>query len=190
MKTPKTNKRPKLVGPKSEKSKKTKPKLVVPTTTKVPLIKSLVKWDDAYPYIEETFRSSSLTVEVAKYLSSAERTPVEFEKFLYEVVRTNNLPPFVKNNFKKLRKLIEKEIQHRDKLVEKLTKEHKTAFVSYFKDDDFFERSDRAEYFDHEMEKVYVNYLKSYCETGIYESHVRLANRKRRDILKEHGIEV
>ena len=193
--TTKTAKKPKLVGAKAAGKAIKKPKnkvkvipipplLVRPT----PIVKSTVVWEEAYPYIQETYRVSDELVQLEKYISAVDRLPAEYEKFLYEIIRSANIPTFVKNNFKKIKKNIEKEIHHRSKLGEKMTKEQKVAFFSYFKDEDYFNRTHHSEYFEHEVERVYVDYLKAYFDTGIYESHVRLANKKRQELLKQHGI--
>lgn len=193
--TIKATKKPKLVGAKVDSKRPRKPKNkaapialspVLPKPT--PIMKSSVMWEDAYPYIEETYKINDQTIQIAKYISAVEKSPSEYEKFLFDIVRSANIPTFVKNNFKKIKKNIEKEIQHRHKLAEKLTKEQKVAFFSYFRDEDYFGRTHHSEYFEHEVEKVYVDYLKSYFDTGMYESHVRLANKKRREQLKQYGI--
>jgi hypothetical protein len=160
---------------------------VAPTFTYI-VTKQVPKWDESYPYLEETFKVNNETFQVAKYFSLLDKGTVEFEKFLFEVIRVSAMPNFVKNNFKKIKKLIEKEVQHRSKMLEKLSKEQKMAFTSYFQDSDYFSRSSNSEYFEHELDKVYVNYLKAYCETGIYEARARLGNKKRRDILSKHNI--
>jgi hypothetical protein len=165
--------------------------LVVPQviTTPLPLVKIVPKWDEAYPYVEESYKIGGQVVQVPKYYSAADRNPVEFEKFLHQVVRLSSVPNFIKNNFKKIRKLVEKEIQHREKLLQKLSREQMMAFVSYFWDDKYFDRTDGGEYFEHELEKVYVAYLKGYCETGLYEARVRLGTRKRKDIMLKYGVQ-
>lgn len=147
------------------------------------VIKTTIKWDDTYPFILETHKlKTGDTAEVPKYLTIDDPT---LDKFLYEVVRANNLPAFVKNNFKKLRKLLEKEIEHRLKLVEKLSREQSAAFCNFFSDDLYFARSSKNEYYEHELEKVFVDFLKNYCNTGSYDSRVRSATRKRKEILEK-----
>ena len=172
-------------------SKKTKPKVSKKKIEKVieealpVLLKTNIKWEDAYPCIEEVYKIGKETITVLKYHSTSDDT---FEEFLFEVIRSNSFPKFIKINFTKLKKLIEKEISHRDKIYLKLSREQVIAFQSYFRDDEYFERDDNSEYFQHELEKVYFNYLKSYLETGIYESRARSHNRKRRQILTKNGI--
>ena len=190
-----TAKKPKLVGAKVDIKASKKPKnkvkpipLAPPAVKTTPIVKSTIVWEDAYPCIEETYRVNDELVKVEKYISAIERPLAEYEKFLFEIIRSTNVPTFVKNNFKKIKKNIEKEIQHRSKLAEKMTKEQKVAFFSYFKDEDYFNRTHHNEYFEHEVERVYVDYLKAYFDTGMYESHVRLANKVRREQLKQHGI--
>ena len=146
------------------------------------VVKTAVKWDDAYPFVLETHKNKTgSTTDVPKYFSSEENS---FEKFLYEVVRANNVPPFMKNNFKKIRKLLEKEIEHRTKLVEKLSREQSAAICNFFSDNLYFARTTKSEFYEHELEKVYVDYLKNYCGTGSYDARVRIANRKRKDLLQ------
>ena len=160
----------------------------LPTTTKFAIIKRTSKWDEAYPYIEETIKTDREVFTVAKYHSALDVSPPELEKFLFDTLRVSTIPNFVKSNFKKIKKLIEKEVQHRNKMHEKLSREQKSAFTSYFHDNEYFTRSMDNEYFEHELAKVYVSYLKTYCETAIYESRVRLGNKKRRDILSKYNI--
>lgn len=161
-------------------------KRLKPVPTHPVLTKTAIKWEDAYPYIEETYKFGKEVYTTTKYLSSANKA--EMEDFLYKIIRSNNYPVFLKANFKKIKKLVEREISHRDKLYEKLTKEQVIAFQSYFRDDTYFERDDSDEYFQHELEKVYFDYLKAYLETGLYESRARSHNRIRRQFLQEHGI--
>lgn len=151
------------------------------------IVKVTIKWEDAYPYLEETYKYGKEVFTATKYLSMSDEQ--EVENFLYEIIRSNNYPTFLKNNFKKIKKLIEKEIVHRDKLYERLSKEQIVAFQAYFKDEDYFERDEANEYFKHELEKVYFDYLKAYLETGLYESRARSRNRDRKKILAEKGLD-
>lgn len=157
--------------------------LVEEEKTTLQVVKSNIKWDDAYPFVVETIKTKAGDfVDVPKYY------PIDdpaLDRFLYEVIRSNNLPIFVKNNFKKLRKLLEKEIEHRLKLVEKLSREQSAAFCSFFSDDMYFARSSKNEYYEHELEKVFVDFLKNYCTTGSYDSRVRSAIRRRKEILEK-----
>lgn len=150
------------------------------------LSKTLIVWDDAYPCVVEVFKYGKETFETRKYFSNSNS---EIDKFLYDVIRSNCIPSFIKNNFKKIKKFIEKEIHHRDKLFEKLSKEQVSAFQSYFQDEEYFEKDETNEYFHHELEKVYFNYLKSYLDTALYESQVRSLNRKRLVILEQYGLQ-
>ena len=150
------------------------------------LISATIVWKDAYPFIEETYRVGEETIVVMKY---PYLDAPDSDKFLYQVIRSSALPTFMKNNLKKIRKLLEKEIQHRDKLYEKLSKEQVKSFHTYFQDENFFDKSLEDEYFEHEIEKVFAVYVREYLSTGLYESRARLSNRKRSRTLKQHGIE-
>lgn len=168
---------------KSTKKKKTAKKSEAPKVAS--LLKTSIKWDDAYPCLLETFKFGKETFEVKKYYSSADK---DIDTFLLEAIRTNQLPSFIKINFRKIKKFIEREISHRDKIYEKLDKEQVIAFQSYFKDVNYFDRDDADEYFQYELEKVYLNYLKAYLDTGLYESRARSHNRKRRTTLERYGV--
>ena len=149
------------------------------------LVLSKIKWSDAYPYVEETYEFCKETIVVHKFVSS--ESP-DYEKFIFSVVRSDAIPTFVKKNLKKIRQLIEAEFQHRDKLEDKLSKEQRIAFTSFFNDRDFFDRTSKSDYFEHEIEKVYADYLRAYCTTALYESQVRNENVKRIEILNKMGI--
>lgn len=188
----KTKKSPskKIKSTRPTSAKKTKKESAIEETSQdskgLVVVKYEVDWDDSYPFLKETCKVNNKLVEVPKYISAQTLdTKYNFEKFLFDVVRSNNLPNFVKNNFKKIRKMIEKEIQYRLKSAEKLNREQGDAFKSFFKDPTYFDYSLHSEYFEHEMEKVFTNYLVAYCSTGMYESRVRIGNRKRKEILEK-----
>jgi len=166
---------------KVKRSRKTKVKSKPPNG----LISSSIVWKDAYPLIEETYRVDDITVKTERYsLLESE----SHESFLYRVIRSESLPIFMKNNLKKIKKFLEKEIQHRDKLYEKLSKEQVISFQTYFEDSNFFDKSYEDEFFNQELEKVYVTYIREYLSTGLYESRARITNRRHRKLLESHGI--
>lgn len=171
-------------SPKKSKKEVAKPEPMEPASLVV--VKTSIEWDDSYPFLKESCKVNGRMIDVPRYISASNPdTQAEFEKFLFDVVRSNNLPNFVRNSFKKVRKMLEKEIQYRLKTAEKLNREQGEAFKSFFKDPVYFDYSLHSEYFEHEMEKVFTNYLKAYCATGMYESRVRIGNRKRKEILEK-----
>lgn len=169
----------------SKRLKKSKKISSTPSENSFRLVEKTIKWEDAYPCEQETYKVGDTKVEVRKFFSLDDP---ELEDFLFKVIRKGSLPSFIKSNFDKLKKLIEKEIAQRDKLYENLSKEQVYAFQEYFKDQMYFERNCSDEYFSHEIEKVYYNYLRSYLDTGLYSSKVRSLNKKRKTTLKSHGI--
>lgn len=154
------------------------------------LLKINIKWEDAYPFLEEIYKFQGEQHILKRYFSFEDPNVTDF---LYAVLRSTCLPTFMKNNLKKIKKYIEKEIEHRDKILEKLEREEVRAFETYFADPQYFERNnDENEiqsYYKHEIEKVYANYLKAYLETGLYESRVRSKNKDRMDFCKLHNID-
>lgn len=152
------------------------------------LIASLIKWDNSFPCLEETYKIGTQKITTKRFYSLQSERVNHEEKFLYDVIRADNLPSFIKANLRKLKKLIEKEISHRDKVYEKISKEQAIAVQSYFQDEDYFMKDVNSEYFSNELEKVYVEYLKAYLDTKFYESMTRSRNLDRRELLAAHGI--
>jgi hypothetical protein len=151
-----------------------------PIDCKPVLIKYNYKWIDIYPYVEEVYRIGTDQV-IYKYYPSID-SPI-FKTLLFETLRSNLLPDFIKKNIQAIDKLIEKEIQHRDKLLEKFTKEQIAAFRSFFHDCQYFDRDQASEYYQNELELIHVEYLYSYCNTPMYESRSRIENQSREQFL-------
>lgn len=179
--TKKIKKPSKKVTKKASKSKDILP----PEDLKIPakIINTTIHWEEAYPCLKETHKIKDKTYEIIRFLTNQITEEKAFETFLYEAIRSPTLPAFMRNNFKKIRKLIEKEIQYREKSLETLNKEQVEAFKLYFREPKYFEYYMNGEYFEHEMERVYMSYLKAYCSTGMYDSRARITNRKSRDLL-------
>ena len=67
------------------------------------LVSTTITWKDAYPLIEETYRVDDETITTTRYSSSESS---KHEEFLYQVVRSETLPTFMKTNLKKIKKLL------------------------------------------------------------------------------------
>lgn len=148
------------------------------------LLKSNYKWEGAYPYIVETYKHDEDTLEVYNFKSPEEEG---FETFLFEVVRNSNLPTWLKTNFIKIKKRIRDEIRHRSKLGEKLPLEQQQAIAQFFNDKEFFDRDEDDEFFDFELDKAAINFLRNILSTKNYEAFVRQGLRRRKAILSKHG---
>jgi hypothetical protein len=159
------------------------------STTSLPskIIKSEIHWEEAYPCFKDIYKigTDPIPFEVVRFLSPQEIGEKEFENFLFTVIRSDNLPSFMKNDFKKIRKAIEKEILAREKTLESLTKEQVDAYKFFFKEPNYFLYDVNNEYFDHEIERVCMLYLKNYCSTGLYDSRVRISNKKSAEALNK-----
>jgi len=143
-----------------------------------------IHWEEAYPCLKEVYKVRDTNVDFLRFLTTQVSDEAAFEVFLYSAIRSPTLPTFMKNNFKKIRKLVEKEIQYREKSLETLNKEQAEAFKLFFREPRYFEYYINGEYFEHEMERVYMSYLKAYCTTGMYDSRARITNRKSRLLLE------
>jgi hypothetical protein len=155
------------------------------TCLKLKLQSTTYKWEgQSFPFIEESYSYGNETVVVGSYISSED---AEFEKFLFAVMRESSLPKWIKNNILKIKKKIRDEIKHRSKLNEKLTKEQKEAIGLFFHDTLFFDRDDQDEYFELELDRSSMYFLRSLLMTPNYESFVRQGVRRRKATLTKYG---
>lgn len=143
------------------------------------------KWEgQSFPFIEESYLYGSESVIINNYISSED---TEFEKFLLTVMRESSLPKWIKNNVLKIKKKIRDEVKHRTKLNEKLTKEQKEAIGLFFHDSKFFDRDEQDEYFELELDRSSLFFLRSLLTTPNYESFVRQGTKRRKALLAKYG---
>jgi len=148
------------------------------------LISMQYVWEGAFPYMLETYKEGEETFQVENFLYTSDSN---FEKFLYDCVRKSTLPKWLKSNFIKIKKKIKDEIKHREKLAEKLSKEQQYAISLFFSNEAYFDQDDESEFFDLELEKAAITFLRAILDTRNYETFVRQGLRKRKGILSKHG---
>lgn len=165
--------------------RKAKLKLEEKSSHKLKLQTTSYKWEgQSFPFIEESYTYGNEIVVVNNFISSED---AEFEKFLLCVMRESSLPKWIKNNILKIKKKIRDEVKHRAKLNEKLTREQKEAIGLFFQDTHFFDRDDQDEYFELELDRSSMFFLRSLLTTPNYESFVRQGTKRRKAILIKYG---
>lgn len=153
---------------------------------KIVLQDSYVKWDGGTPYVVETYNDGKNKFTIGKYFS---KNDLDFEKFILQLIRDEDIPIWIKNNFQNLRKMLKTEIKERKRKRGKLSQEQRDAFCKFFNDDKYFEYDDEEEFYCFEEQKVFMNFIKSILDTDLYETFCRKGKKKRIEMLEKYGRE-